>query len=138
MKSATTLPEHGNDELIFIACLEKPEILAIHGVYIVCCLPNSQHTDKIAKRTLATMCGYAAHPEEEAAAPPPDELTGRWVPLDEVATIRNVSKGTLADYRTQGTKDADGLSGVDSMGYHWRRSNSKAATEYFILDGDSD
>lgn len=68
---------------------------------------------------------------------PPDESRGRWVSLDEAAQIRNVSKDTLADYRTQGTKSEDGLSGIDSQGFHWRRSKLNAPTEYFI-PSDSD
>ena len=64
---------------------------------------------------------------------PPDESAGRWVSLDEAASIRNLSKKTLETYRGQGQRD--GQSGKDPQGYYWRQNapvGKNAATEYFI------
>ncbi|MCL2304834.1 MAG: hypothetical protein FWC43_05770 [Planctomycetaceae bacterium] len=63
----------------------------------------------------------------------PDKSKGKWVSLEEAVKIRKVSKKTLSTYRRLGSKNADGLSGIDSMGYHWRRLRPNAPTEYFIL-----
>ena len=68
---------------------------------------------------------------------PPDESAGRWITRDEARDIRGVSIDTLADYRTQGIRSEDGLSGIDAKNWHWKQDvarGRKVNTRYFLQD----
>ena len=74
--------------------------------------------------------------KEEQNRVPLNETKGRWVSLHEAARIRKLTKKTLSNYRSQGTQNSDGLSGIDVMKYYWRRSRPKSPTEYFIPENE--
>jgi hypothetical protein len=68
----------------------------------------------------------------EKTTPPLDRDSGKWVNNKRAAEIEGVETRTLADYRTQGIKNAAGTLGRDKDGRVWRREGTPNAHPWYL------
>ncbi len=68
----------------------------------------------------------------EAATPPLDRESGKWVRNKRAAQIEGVETRTLADYRLSGVKNAAGTLGRDKDGRVWRREGTPHAHPWYL------
>ncbi len=68
----------------------------------------------------------------ESKTPPLDRDSGKWIKNKRAADLEGIETRTLADYRTQGIKTADGNLGRDKDGRVWRRKGTPRSHPWYL------
>jgi hypothetical protein len=79
-------------------------------------------------------------PTKSARIPQPG-INGEWITQNKTLEKRgrngkDMKIGSLRKYRSEGDRSPDGLSGIDSQGWHWKKEGTKPNEEpmYFLFD----